>query len=343
MNIIRCLTLLLLFIAGHSYAYSDGVCYPSSGSPQRLNYNVTKTITAPENIAGAIVDSHSGGTGSFLFSCDCSSPSSMALQYWSSTALYPAVVIDGNNYLEISPELKVKVAPYIVVDPARRTRGAFSIPFSNVVVNESSSCGAVNQPTESLGGFVGEVRITNPIVGELSFSGPVGQIYMSRNSEPVNPTNPPMAIVYLDFNFTAPNNCIVRPGGVINVDLGQKVRPSQFKGRPYPQPPSSYTLRGVDLTFDCDFSNADVDVSLAGNPDPQGQGFASSSPDISVIVTDDKGTIIPPQSAAGYVTINESKVSNTLHLKAYPTNSGSEAVPQVSAYTATATIQLSYR
>ncbi|HAV1831919.1 TPA: fimbrial protein [Enterobacter hormaechei subsp. steigerwaltii] len=130
---------------------------------------------------------------------------------------------------------------------------------------------------------------------------------------------------------------------MINVDLGQNIRASQFRGQAYPQPPKSYTARNVDLTFDCDFSNADVDISLVGTRDTQQQGFASSSPDISVIVANQDGTIIPPQSNAGYVTVGSDKVSNTLHLKAWPPNSGTAATPEASSYTATATIMVPYR
>lgn len=298
-------------------------------------------ITAAQNTPGGSVYSGSNGgqAYSYYYNCECEGYTGYSYEYWSATSDYPSY---DKNYVQITPNLRVNIFPFIYYS-TNDAGNYFSVPFSNIKSSSSKPCNVQNRATKS--GTVANisVRITKPAIGSLLFSGPVAKIYLNHSGDPVNPADPPLAIIYLDLNFSVPNNCTVRPGGVINIDLGQSVRATQFKGRAYPLPPKSYTLRNLDLTFDCDFSNADVDVILLGTFDAQRQGFATSSPDISVIVTDDKGAIIPPQSEAGYVSIGDDKISNTLHLKAYPTNSGSEAMPAATSYTSTATIQVSYK
>lgn len=338
---IRIVLCLLMLASFYSNAYSDGACYNSSGSPVVSNFTVDSVVAPEHNKAGELAYSGSQNDGKTLnITCSCSSPSSASYYYWTATSDFPSI---DSQYLQLTPELKIVAETWLYSDYLNSGGGNYqSIPFAAMRAGPRGACGVSNKLTGDAYPVRMTIDITKPIMGHASYHGTVGQVYLRRDANPVAPGDPPVSILNLDLDLTVPDNCTVRPGGVINVDL-QSVRQGQFKGQAYPLPPKSYTPKSFDLTFDCNFSNADVDVTLLGTGDKQLQGFASSNPDVSVIITDNDNNIIPPNSYAGGVTVGSDQSTTTLHLKAYPTNLGKNAVPGASNYTATATIQLLYK
>ncbi|RJT32586.1 fimbrial protein [Rahnella woolbedingensis] len=336
----KALLVILLFCSFQCHAYSDRACYSASGTPTVTTYNAEKTISTKKNVAGSVVYQGSAQNvgKSFTYSCECADKTGYAFLYWSGVSDFPSA---SANYLQITPEFKAGVNSFIYTN----TSGGnyYSIPFSGITSQFTSPCDESNKSTKSAIQTRIDLIITKPFIGNLSFHGVVGRVYLSRSASAVNQADPPVVVINLDLELSVPDACTVRPGGVITVDLGQNIRQGQFRGQNYPLPPKSYTPRSLDLTFDCNFSNADVDVTLTGNKDAQQQGFASTRPDVSVIVTDDEGKIISPDSFAGDVNVKADKSSTTLHLKAYPTNSGEHAIPEAGSYSAAATILLSYK
>jgi hypothetical protein len=341
---LRTLCTLLLLCSAYGHAYSDKTCYPSSGSPYVSTFTATGVVAADKNGSGkSIFNDTQNINQSVTYKCYCSNPAGYSFLYWTGTSDYPATGQYGNR-LQITPEMQINVESFIYTN----TSGGnyFDIPFSpadGARSQSTNSCGTADRSAKGATQVRGNIVVTKPVIGNISFHGVVGKVYLRRDANPPLPTDPPMVVLNMDIELTVPDACTVRPGGVINVDLGQNIRQSQFRGQAYPLPPKSYTPRSFNLMFDCNFSNAAVDVILTGNRDTQTQGFASSSPDVSVIVTDSSGNIVAPNTLAGDVVVGSDSTSTTLHLKAYPTNSGANPVPEASNYTATATILLSYK
>lgn len=327
-----------------SYAVDDKVCYPTSGTPTKQSFQITKTLSKEENVANATIVPRTATTssGSTNFTCYCASPSTSVAHYWSSMAMFPYTTVSGQNWQQLTPNLAASVELYIY----NSTGGPVNtdqhpVPFTGVTNRTSEKCGMTGTAASGSKGFV-SVKVTKPSVGNITFNGPVAKMWHYRKGSYINPADPVEVVVNLNLNITIPGGCTLLQGSVLNIDLGGQTRQTQFVERPYPQAPSSYTPRAVDLRFDCDFANAAMDVVLTGDTDEQGKGFATSSPDVSVIVTDSSGTIIPPNTTAGNVAVDATSISSTLKLKAYPTNSGSQAAPEAAPYNATATILLSY-
>ncbi|WMY72964.1 fimbrial protein [Buttiauxella selenatireducens] len=340
MKKIIALLVIVLGYATNGFAAADKVCYPSSGTPGKQNFTIAKTLTKEENMANAVlVDKESTtSSGSVSFTCDCTSPNTSVSHWWSTQGMFPYTSSNGYSWQQLSPFLAASVELYIYNSGGNNMH---AVPFTGISNKVSEKCGMSGSAASGSRGTV-SIKIIKPAVGQINFNGTVAKMWHYRKANYINPADPVEMMVNLNLNITVPEGCTLLAGSTLNIDLGSQTRQTQFVGQPYPEPPTSYTPRAVNLQFDCDFANAALDVVLSGNADDQGQGFATSSPDVSVIVTDSNGSIIPPNTEAGKVNVGLSTITDTLKLKAYPTNSGSEVAPNAAPYTATATILLTY-
>lgn len=339
------LVVMLFCYVKSGFAYDDKVCYPTSGTPTKQSFQITKTLTKEQNTANSTIvpRTETTSTGSTSFSCYCTSPNATMVHWWSARAMFPYTAVSGQYWQQLTPNLAASVEIYVYGSTGGPVVSSYHpVPFTGVANISSEKCGITNGNATSGSRGAVSVKITKPSVGNITFNGPVAKIWHYRKANYYNPADPVEAVVNLNLNITIPGGCTLLQGSVLNIDLGGQTRQTQFIDRPYPSAPSSYTPRPVDLKFDCDFANSDMDVVLTGDTDEQGKGFATSSPDVSVIVTDTNGTIIPPNTQAGSVSIDATSISSTLKLKAYPANSGSQAAPEAAPYNATATILLSY-
>ncbi|MBF7993696.1 fimbrial protein [Rahnella laticis] len=350
-----------LLYSGFCHAYGDKVCYPTSGAPAVQDFSITKTLTKAENAPGSPSDINDNlisfqsttGGGGIPFQCDCTNPNATMVHWWSSVAMYPYTNAGTKRYSwqQLSPYLSASVRIHINGNNTGTGGGGDNVvPFIGAPNNSNETCVVAGAGGTASSGSTGDVsiKITKAIVGEARFDGPVAKIWHYRKANYLNQADPVESIVYLHLLLTAPDGCTLLPGGTMTVPLGQ-TKQGQFTGQVYPQPPKSYTPRRVDLQFDCDFaSSASLDVVLSGSADDKGQGFATSNPDVSVIVTDGGGAILPPNKTVGSVKtggalVNGSAKTSVLSLRAYPTNSGSKPSPAAEDFDATVNILLTYQ
>lgn len=336
-------TLMFSGFVNAASAAGDKVCYPTSGSPVVQSYSISKTLSAEDNQPNSLLlNNYAISTGqSITFTCNCDSPSENVSHWWSSATNYP-VTQDGNySWQQLTPYLAASVEIYIYNSTGgERNANYHTIPFIGVTNNTVQSCSMNGNAASGSQGTV-SLKIIKPAVGHIAFNGIVAKLWHYRKPNYINQADPPEGIVNLNLNFDVPNGCTLLPGSTMNVDLGTNIQ-TDFTGRIYPESPKSYTPKTFELQFDCDFSSDALDVVLNGVIDSQGMGFATSNPDVSVIITDDKGTIIKPNQFAGIVTVGDTTTSTRLILKAYPSNAGSSGVPTPGFYDATVTILLSY-
>lgn len=337
-----------LFIGWSSsaHAYDDKVCYPSNGVPTTQTFAVTKSIDKTSNKANSTIIPRTSTTssGQTVFTCTCSSPNTKMAHWWSSKEMFPYTTDSKGHWQQITPNMAANVEIYVYNSTGGETKGNYhSIPFTGITNRTNEICGLKNHTADTGKSGTVTLKITKAAIGSISFKGLVGKMFHYRKANYINTADPVEVAVYLDLNLTIQGGCTLLPGSVLNVDLGDRVKQSDFNGQAYPSPPKSYTPVQFDLKFDCDFSDSEMNIVLTGSTDAQGQGFATDKKDVSVIVTDKNGTVLPPNTLAGSVDVNSDSTTSTLSLKAYPANSGSNPAPGVGAYESTATILLSYK
>jgi len=337
---IRWLCLGLFGWSFMAHAYDDKVCYPTSGSPNLVHYSVSKTISSAQNKADSLLDNEYISTGQLSdFTCNCNNPDETMLHWWSSQ---PTVPIDTlHSKLLLTPSIGVTLYIYIQGSPGGGDLAPNynAVPFTGVPNNVTEPCGMSGSTTSGPKGKIA-ISITKPIISGADFDGPVAKIWHYRKPNYLNPSDPVESIIILNLHLTVPDNCTLLPGSTMNVDLGT-LKPHQFRNKAYSDVPYSYTPKDFNLKFNCSISNTTLNVSLVGNGDTQGKGFATSKSDVSVIIKDKDGNIIPPDTLAGTVTVDGSKNSSTLTLSAYPTTNG--IIPSVGEFSTTATILMSYQ
>lgn len=342
------LLLFVLVMCGYmtmAMAAGDKVCYPSSGSPSVLQYNATTSLTADQNKAGSIILSYLSvlaGGGAVPFTCNCDSPTSSMVHWWSASSTFPVTQDGQYSWLQLTPSLQASVEIRILGSTGGPHNSAYHpIPFTGVANDYSEPCAMSGSASSGARGTI-TLRVIKPAVGHIEFNGKIASVWHYRKADYINEADIPEETINLSLVLDVPSGCVLLPGSTMNVDLGNNIQ-TDFKGQTYPEGPKSYTPRSFGLQFDCNFSTNALDVVLNGIVDGKGSGFGTSKDDVSVIVTNDEGKIIPPNTLAGTVgLVGDENISTKLILKAYPSNSGSQGVPASGAYNATVTILLSY-
>jgi type 1 fimbria pilin len=332
--------LLSLLFSGSAHAASDRLCVPDDGASQ-IQYNVTDAFNSSENEAGNIViyrtQQDSGGRRTFT--CTCSNTNASVLHYFSAQSPFSYYAADNLQWLKVNPSFSTAVEIYVYNSTGGSVQNNYhSVPFTGVTNNVSADCNTTGSASTATKGKV-SVKLEKRVVGTLAFNGTVARVWHYRRPNYVNPSDPVSAIVNLKIDVEVPANCALRAGSVLTVPFGT-LQSSQFNGVTYPNPPNNFTPKPVDLAFDCDFSSEILSLQLNADQDAPGQGIkVQGRTDLSVIITDEDGTVLPPNQKAGEVVVDSDMKTSTLHLKAHPSNP-SATLPTPGEFTATAVIQL---
>ncbi|MBB1200721.1 hypothetical protein EGM70_10500 [Enterobacteriaceae bacterium 89] len=329
-----CLSLLCWSFMAH--AYDDKVCYPTAGTPAVLDYNLTKSLTKAQNTANnnMISDIDLGGTTQYT--CECDDANAQMVHYFSASSPLPTVMIGNSKYFAITKNLWARVQIYI---DSPSPNNYYEVPFTGIANQWTEPCSRTGNDAAARKARV-SLYVVHPMISGAEYHGTIARVWHYRKPGYINEADPVETVVNFDINLTVPDKCTLLPGSVLNVDLGS-LRPHQFKGKAYSEVPDSYTPKNFNLKFSCTISNATLNVDLIGNEDAHNQGFATNKPNISVIIKDKDGNIIPPDGRAGSVTIDANKNSSTLVLNAYPTTDG--VIPSLGEFSTTATILMSYQ
>lgn len=340
------LPLLMFLFPAMCYSYNSGVCYPSSGGPFVQSFATGETsIGKEQNTANSVLISNKElNTGqSVVYSCYCVTGNSQQPHYWYARGMFFPITNEGTYaWQPLTANLSASVELYVYNSTGgSRVPTYHSVPFDAVSNGVTESCTKDHAIAATGSQGTVSIKITKPAIGHIAFSGTVAKMWHYRRNTGLDPADPVEVLVNLNVSIDVPDNCTLQPGGIMNIDLGSTPQ-TQFSGQVYSQPPKSYTPRPVNLIFDCTVANNSLDVTLVGTKDEQGQGYTTSNPDISVIVTNESGSIISPNELAGIVNLNSDMSTDVLKLKAYPTNSSSNTAPQAGSFETTATILLNY-
>lgn len=337
----QCIYLTLLAPSlSYAFEYEDKVCYPGYGSAYPQTFSITKTLATEDNVAGAIVVPRTSTTGSgrVPYDCYCDNPTAQVSHWWSSQNIYPYTTEGDGHWQQITPNLEANIEMYVWNSGGDNYH---SVPFIGISNNVQESCDRTGTASTGNTGKV-TIRMAKPYVGDISFNGLVAKIWHYRKANYVDYSDPVMVSISLNLNITVPGGCTLLPTSTMTVELG-RTNQSEFSGVPYPAAPTSYSPSTFDLKFDCEAPYGELDVTLLGEADSQGQGYKTSHGGISVIVADTGNTILPPNTVAGGVTVDEGLTSSSLKLRAWPTYSGSSSAPEPGKFEAIATIQLNYK
>lgn len=349
-NIFAGLTgLMALALSMSAQAYTN-TCQNTSGSPSTFNFNFTKQINDPlispgdTYLADFFSWSYSSSPPRFACDCDPNEPQSEYIWATGTSGLTPTVTVSGKPYYYINEYM----------DAATKVEfgggmGSAYVPFQ---VDAMSSSGTPSMKTYCknaknttlMWGTRGtlSLRVKQPFIGEVVIPPTeVARIYVSWRDQ-ISGTVPPVVRVVLSGIITVPENCEINAGQVINVSFGS-VEAGEFNLAG--QKPASITPRINSLNYTCQgiYGNKNIAIRFVAEADANySSAIKTTDSNIGIIIEDNGGTIIPPNSGMIPITLDPINSNGSITIKSYPISTTGN-MPALGNYSGMATIRVDFQ
>lgn len=205
--------------------------------------------------------------------------------------------------------------------------GSYYVPYSTPSLNDDCSVGYFEEGSEIWKGkskFTVRIRITKPMInGVYPVDTLLAKYWMSAND---GGRDALLANYHFSGTIIVPQQCVLQPGTVYEIDLGQ-ISQKEFVEGGKGNRPKGFVSRPLKIGVKCQGGvneSANLTVRLTGNADSEYKDtLKTDNKDISIVVTKDDGqtrlkpndinSIIPFDLKNGYgeVTIKSFPISTT--------------------------------
>lgn len=199
--------------------------------------------------------------------------------------------------------------------------GDYYVPYSTPSLNDDCSPGVFTEGSESWKGtskFAVKLRVGKKMInGTYSIDTLIARYWMSSNDWGKDAL---LANYYFKGSITVPETCIIDPGEVFLVNLGE-VSARDFLDSNEGVKPNNYVVRPYELNISCSngvSENAKIAISLTGQVDSNySDALASSNPSVGVIVEKDgSGQVWRPNDKSS--TVNIDLINGVADFKIWP-------------------------
>lgn len=324
---------LLMICLGVPYA-SAHICTPFG-----VNDYMQNTVDPTGLEAGSTlgVSGHATYTSDGqVHTYDCSpsthnSPAYISTRYVKGAPVYSGY---GGNYVPLdgTDDILITVNPYAI--------SGHSSPLTSELTGKTSvQCGqdVGSQCTSGYGQIMSYIYIKNPIAGNITIpSQPVENIWISTGQDGANGDH---KILWIGLGIHVPVSCSLDPG-MVEIDLGNITQSDFVKGGAGNKP-SGFQPVTKALKVTCTGNTTDTatvtmrlqGTAAAGAP----VALKSDNKDVGVVVADNLGNPLIPNSTTGGVAVNLQKGLGTTSIETYPI-SLTGAAPAVGLFTSLSTL-----
>lgn len=332
------------------------ICYPD-GALARYTVNLTGDIGATFNKAGTELPSKlTWNEGrSYKIMCAC-----VPGEEWNQTYYSTYYSNHGNSMVtnghapgwQIANEY-LDVRTFVAIwNKNTGTSIMHQVPFRDVSNNTpEGTCpntelnqfgrSRIRQTITSGGTGRMDLYIKKPFVGNTSFSIP--DFYVMYANSDLQRTGPPISVISINVNVTAPQSCEINAGQSISIpfnDVPQRNFVTAGKGgMPAGVVPQSKTLSIKCSNMD---AYANLDMRFIGTADPNrtNDGFSTDNKDIAIAIEGANGRLTP---TTGKLPLQlDSNQNGSVTIKTYPFSSTGLA-PAVGKYSSIVTVRLDFR
>lgn len=253
--------------------------------------------------------------GSYYALCDSDPAIKDPLFYYSSTTLLPPGHSDGTlQYYKVNDYLEVASSIWL----AGTTLQYVPTPWNDITSGAACGvCATYHTPEEVLTGSQGKLSlyIAKPFVGTVTI--PSTNIVKIRISTVKGSySTEPLSSVFISGQVVVPQTCTINAGNIITVDFGQ-LWAGDFNKKG--EQAGSQSDKTVTVPIKCNNMDAQANMTLRFHAQPSADepnAIKTSNDNVGVIVKDDKGNVIPPNSGTlPFILDDNLSAEVTFHLE----------------------------
>lgn len=202
--------------------------------------------------------------------------------------------------------------------------GDHYVPYSAPSVDKDCSIWHFREGQEIWKGtskFTVKLRVTKPMInGTYPIDTLIARYWMSSHNWGHDTL---LASYYFRGVITVPESCIIQPGEIYEVDLGE-IPKSDFINSTVGQKPLGYVSNPYNINIKCSNGvndNAKISVRLTGNTaNNNSNALASSNPNVGIVVTKNtENEVLKPNDINSIIKLNLINGNADFTIKAYPT------------------------
>lgn len=341
-NVHLCLLILGILLKPSLVLAGTGYCTPTGGT-ESLQYDWgSYTFTDPSlNVPGTTAPEHTLTASGAPVTVNCACESGKSYDHawlWGDTTLSGETTVGDYNYYDIpnNDYLQVGVKIYTAIDSLWH-----SIPFGPI--SDKTDGNPQSHPCNSdfsiaTGGthtgaqLKVSLRIKKSFVG-TSIISPViiASTYWTLGDGSETSHGPtPVTNIFISGTVSVPQSCSINDGGIVTVDFGQ-LYSGEFKTKGTgPQ-----VDKTVTVPIKCNNIDAGANLTLRFQAEPSADyndAIKTTNSDIGVVVKDDNGNVVTPNSGLIPFSIDDSlRADVTFHLEPVSTTGKAPAEGQFQA------------
>lgn len=338
----RMMITLAACLSGSAFAVDSswvpGECRPLNGTKQYV-FNFIKTVTdIGENESDKVYDNAFTWSDNSDYYIQCNCPSDFTTGwpvYFKGESSLPKYKEDGSKtYYKINENLAFSMRSYIY------KQGTHNIPF-NMPNGGSGLAVCTNNLTQT--GSVGELDllIIKPFIGDIDIlPTTLFSLYGTVTKDSFGTI--PLAQVNINGSVTVRQSCEVNAGNSISVDFGDMYN-GNFKGKGLK--PEGVNSKQLQLGYKCYLVSKGMDVKMrfTGQSDSQyPAAFATTNPDIGVIIEDGNGNPLAPNTGTLPMTVDYDTQTGSVDITTYPVSTTGN-IPVLGEFTSRATVVVDFQ
>lgn len=337
-------------LSGSAFAvdgsWMPGECRPinSSGGyvgSHNFHFNFIKQITDLQDN-----DQDKSYTGAFSWNdsssyyaqCYCSDNWPHNVTYYKAQPPTKLVVykkVGNKTYYKINENLAFAMQVYL------NGRGYFDVPFTepNSGNGNSDHCTSTRAASGASGSV--DLLIIKPFIGSQNI--PTENLIEFYGSV-VNGSfgSIPLAVISMAGSVTVQQSCEVNAGNSVQINFGDMYN-GNFKGQG--SKPEGVNSKTIQLGYKCHMISKGMDVKMrfTGQSDSQySTAFATTNPDIGVVIEDGNGNLIAPNTGSLPMTVDYDTQTGSVNIITYPVSTTGN-IPVVGQFTSRATVVVDFQ
>lgn len=301
------------------------VCFPVLAAveclkncEQNVYTHISKDLEHSENIIGTVLNSELTDLPPSLIR-HTSGYNYNVVEYTNNNIVHK----EGNfNYIQYDDYIQISMY-------ASFNCGDFYVPYSTPSLNPDCSPGVFSEGSELWKGtskFAMKLRVSKKMInGSYTIDSLVAKYWMSSQNWGHDAL---LANYYIKGSITVPETCIIEPGEILNIDLGE-VSGYDLSHSTEGSVPLNYTVKPYDINVKCSNGvndNAKINISLIGNSAVNHpEALASSNPSVGVIVKSDN-LILTPNNKNNHMRVDLINGMADFKIWPYPTKISSDII-----------------
>ncbi len=312
------------------------VCQNTNGSPATVDYDLTTTLTAAQNQAGA--------TAQLSKSQDISVQAICPVDSSTSGRTFRSYVATS-SVVETSGDWKYMQLDGTYLEGAMRIEdseaGEFYPPVNYVYMGYDANVNNGSPFPVHDSNLVFQLKVVKPFVGTVNIEPKtMFNVYVTTTGD--DPLSEVVYSIVYSGSVTVPQSCAINAGQTILVDFG-----SLFSGGFSRAGEKPVGVRNKRFTVPVKCSGVDSQVNLslrliATADNHLSQAIATDNPDVGVVVANSDGVVLTPNDASSVEPFTTDENGRaTISLQAYPVSTTGET-PAEGAFTALASLRVDF-